>query len=81
MPSIHCELNVKAKKICLWGCSLLCLCVDVPNLPAVSEVSEGWRRWEGDLRSGAGSPKDRVLNLESKEGTLVEWGREEPVSG
>lgn len=38
------------------------------HLPVVSEVSEGWRWWEGDVRSGVESPReDRLLNLEKEQ--------------
>lgn len=46
----------------------LCVNVFMPLggwLPVVSEES-GWPWWEGDLRSGVESPKDRLLNLEKE---------------
>ena len=45
-----------------------------------SEASEGWRRWEEGLRPGAGSPKDRLLNLQGKESS-GEPGGEGPACG
>lgn len=58
-----------------------CGCASAPpGLPAASEAAEasqGWWRWEGGLRPGAGSPKDRLLTLQGKDGTVVS-GREGP---